>query len=175
MREALHPGQADLRIPLVYRRLFDEHGIKPGRIKTLRDVASLPLVSREDFDPVREDAWRPFRALLRPDEGNLKRWANRAVLRRVAREKLLRGDLAAERLLAEEFKPVHLHLPAGGGPVVGYTMRDLSGLSQAGARSMAVMGATPVAMPITELYPGLDRDLDDRAPDGVRLQPVLQP
>lgn len=125
-----------------YRRLFDEHGIRPDRIRRLGDLQQVPLVSREDFDPRPDDASRPFRAMLRPDERSLKRWAHRSILRRVAREKLLRGDESAERLLAEEFKPIHLHPPHPGGPLLGYTMRDLSALSQAGARSMAVMGVS---------------------------------
>ncbi|HUG88739.1 MAG TPA: hypothetical protein VMP42_08220 [Actinomycetota bacterium] len=124
-----------------YRRLFDQRGIKPGGIKRLRDLERVPMVSRWDFAATEEDRWRPFRAMLRPDERSLKRWAHRRTLRRVALEKLLRGDLAAERLLAEEFKPVHLHVPDRAGPVMGYTMRDLSALSQAGARSLVVMGA----------------------------------
>ena len=123
-----------------YRKLLDDHGIKPGRIRRLRDLEEIPLSSASDFAARRDDASRPFRALLRPDERGLKRGAHRDVLRRVAREKLVRGDESAERLVAEEFKPVHLHLPAGPGPLVGYTMRDLSALSQAGARSLAVMG-----------------------------------
>ncbi|MGH2723860.1 MAG: hypothetical protein ACRDI0_06275 [Actinomycetota bacterium] len=124
-----------------YRRLFDERGLRPRHIRRLRDIDKLPLVSREDFAPTPDDAWRPFRALLRPDERTFKRSAHRSLLRRVAVEKLLRGDEAAERLLAEEFKPVHVHLPVRDGPVVGYTIRDLSALAQAGARTMAVLGA----------------------------------
>ena len=124
-----------------YRKLFDEHGINPKQIKGLRDLERIPLVSAKDFDSLPEDQWRPFRALLRPDERTLKRSAHRRLLRRVAREKLFHGDQAAERLLAEEFKPVHLQLPDGSGPVTGYTMRDLSAMSQGAARSMAVAGA----------------------------------
>jgi TRAP-type C4-dicarboxylate transport system substrate-binding protein len=48
------------------------------------------------------------------------------------------------------------------------TLEDLKGLrmrspSAAQARQLAVMGATPVAMPITEVYPGLDRGVIDGA------------
>jgi len=46
------------------------------------------------------------------------------------------------------------------------TLEDLKGLrmrspSAAQARQLQVMGATPVAMPITEVYPGLDRGVID--------------
>jgi phenylacetate-coenzyme A ligase PaaK-like adenylate-forming protein len=124
-----------------YRELFDQHGIKPKHIKHLPDLEQVPLVSAKDFDSTHEDHWRPFRALLRPDEHSLKRSAHRRLLRSVAREKLFRGDEAAERLLAEEFKPVHMHLPDGTGPLTGYTIRDLSALAQGGARALAVAGA----------------------------------
>jgi phenylacetate-coenzyme A ligase PaaK-like adenylate-forming protein len=124
-----------------YRKLFDDHDISPKQIKALRDLEEVPLVSAKDFESIPEDDWRPFRALLRPDERTLKRSAHRRLLRRVAKEKLFRGDDAAERLLAEEFKPIHLHLPDGAGPVTGYTMRDLSAMSQGAARAMAVAGA----------------------------------
>jgi phenylacetate-CoA ligase len=123
-----------------YRRLFDEHGIKPRQIRGIRDLERIPMVSREDFARTADDDWRPFRALLRPDEHGLKRTAHRNLLLRVAWEKFVRGDQAAERVLAEEFKPVQLHLPNGPGPVVGYTMRDLSVLTQVGARLMDVAG-----------------------------------
>lgn len=124
-----------------YRKLFDDHDIDPRRIKGIRDLEQVPLVSAEDFDSVPEDDWRSFRALLHPDERSLKRSAHRQLLRQVAKEKLFHGDEAAERLLAEEFKPVHLHPPESSGPVTGYTMRDLSALSQGAARSLAVAGA----------------------------------
>ena len=124
-----------------YRKLFDDNGIDPKKIKGLSDLERVPLVSAKDFDSVPEDDWRPFRALLRPDERTLKRSAHRRLVRRVAREKLFHGDDAAERMLAEEFKPIHLHLPDGSGPVAGYTMRDLSAMSQGAARAMAVAGA----------------------------------
>ena len=123
-----------------YRQLFDEHGIKPRHIRDVRDLETIPLVSGEDFSSFPEDDWRPFRALLRPDEHGLKRTAHGKLLRRLAWETFVRGDQAAERLLAEEFKPVQLHVPPGNGPLVGYTMRDLSALTQVGARLMAVAG-----------------------------------
>jgi TRAP-type C4-dicarboxylate transport system substrate-binding protein len=46
------------------------------------------------------------------------------------------------------------------------SLEDLKGLrmrspSAAQARQLAVMGATPVAMPITEVYPGLERGVID--------------
>ena len=124
-----------------YRALFDEYGIKPKHIKGLRDLQRVPTVSARDFESVPEDQWRAFRALLRPDEHSLKRSAHRQLLRSVAMEKLFRGDEAAELLLAEEFKPVHLHLPEGSGPLAGYTIRDLSCLAQGAARAFAVAGA----------------------------------
>ena len=124
-----------------YRALFDEHGIKPKKIKGIGDLEQIPTVSAKDFDSVPEDQWRPFRALLRPDEHSLKRSAHRRLLRQVAREKLFHGDEAAERLLAEEFKPLHMHLPDGSGPLSGYTIRDLSCLAQGAARALAVAGA----------------------------------
>lgn len=48
------------------------------------------------------------------------------------------------------------------------SLEDLKGMrmrspSAAQARQLAVMGATPVAMPITELYPGLERGVIDGA------------
>ncbi len=124
-----------------YRRVFDNAGVKPADVRKLRDLQKLPLTSREQFRAEGDPA-RPFQALLRPDEHSLKRWFHRSLMRRVMREKLLRGDDAAERVLAEEFKPIHLHLPLAGGPVVGYTMRDLMSTAQAGARMFSVMGAT---------------------------------
>ncbi|MEX2459248.1 MAG: hypothetical protein WD770_09710 [Actinomycetota bacterium] len=138
-----------------YRKVFEQAGVRPTDIRKLKDLERLPLTSREQFR-AEGDPSRPFQALLRPDEHSLKRWVHRSVLRRVAREKLLRGDEAAERVLAEEFKPVHLHLPLTGGPVVGYTIRDLVAAAQAGARMMAVMGASRQDVVISSLPYGGD-------------------
>jgi phenylacetate-CoA ligase len=139
-----------------YRRLLDDAGIDPRRLRRLGDIERIPLTSRDDFDPTRADDWRPFRALLRPDERSFKRTASRRLLRRITAERFMRGDDAAERLLSEEFKPIHLHVPLHGGPVVGYTIRDLSALAQAGARSMAVMGATRSDVTVSTLPLGPD-------------------
>jgi phenylacetate-coenzyme A ligase PaaK-like adenylate-forming protein len=124
-----------------YRKVFEQAGLKPGDIRRLKDLERIPLTSREQFR-ADGDPSRPFQALLRPDDHSFRSWAHRSLMWKTARERLLRGDEAAERVLAEEYKPVHLHLPLSGGPVVGYTIRDLVATAQAGARMMAVMGAT---------------------------------
>src|SRR5437870_5723146 len=94
-----------------YRRVFDEARIGPSDIRTLEDLERIPLTSASSFGGT--DPTRPFEALLRPDERSLKQWVHRSILSRVARERLLRGDEAAERALAEEFKPLHLQVPSG--------------------------------------------------------------
>ncbi|MGH2740863.1 MAG: phenylacetate--CoA ligase family protein [Actinomycetota bacterium] len=134
-----------------YRQHLDAHGIKPYQIRRVRDLQQIPPVSAQDFARSEEDPWRPFRALLRPDEDRLKRWAHRVLLGRVARERLYRGDDAAERVVAEEFKPVHLLSSPDSGPVVGYTLRDLSAMSQAGARALAVAGGTRTSVLVSTL------------------------
>lgn len=134
-----------------YRQHLDTHGIKPFQIRGVRDLQRIPPVSAQDFARSETDPWRPFRALLRPDEDRLKRWAHRVLLGRVARERLYRGDDAAERVVAEEFKPIHLLDSADGGPVVGYTLRDLSAMSQAGARALAVAGGARTSVLISTL------------------------
>jgi hypothetical protein len=135
--------------------VLDGANVRPGDIRHLKDLERIPFTTRDQFRAA-GDASRPFQALLRPEENTFKRLAHRSLLWRTARERLLRGDDAAERVLAEEFKPVHLHLPLSGGPVVGYTMRDLVATAQAGARMFAVMGATRQDMVLSALPYGGD-------------------
>ena len=123
----------------IYRRLFDEAGVKPTDIRGLQDLQKLPLTSPATFRS-EDDPARPFEAILRPDRKRLRSWQHRSLLRRVAREKLIRGEDAAARLLVEEFKPLIIQPPLAGGPVTAFTMRDLVAMSQAGARAFAVMG-----------------------------------
>ncbi|HYU57460.1 MAG TPA: hypothetical protein VEO00_05365, partial [Actinomycetota bacterium] len=122
-----------------YRRLLDEAGVGPRDVRRLSDLQRIPMSSASSFSGQTDPA-RPFEALFRPDEQTLKRFLHRSLMRRVVVEKFLRGDEAAERVLAEEFKPVHLQLPFAGGPLVGFSMRDLVAMAQAGARMLAVLG-----------------------------------
>ncbi len=115
-----------------YRRLFAEHGIQPGDIRSLDDWAKAPFTSKKNLTVPRE---QQRELVLLPDEAVLKRepatiWTA-----------LTRGKAAAKERLEEEFRPVLLTSTTGRSsePVPFlYTKHDLRNLEITGRRIMEV-------------------------------------
>ncbi|MGV3658709.1 MAG: phenylacetate--CoA ligase family protein [Prosthecobacter sp.] len=113
-----------------YRRLFEEHGIHPNDIRTLRDWGRVPFSSKKDLTVPREQQ-REF--VLTPDEATLRRepamWMTA----------LLHGKKAAKEQAEAEFRPLLLTSTTGrsSDPVPFlYTKHDLKNLDITGARLM---------------------------------------
>lgn len=124
-----------------YQELFDYNRIKPGGIKTLRDLTFVPFTTKADIAPLPEDPEIPFNLMLRPDR---ERISTRAAVR--WRHRLLRltyGKKGYADLLHREFTPVHYHFTIGRTALptpILYTTYDLQRLREAGRRIFELAG-----------------------------------
>ena len=118
-----------------YRRLFEQHAIKPEDIETLEDWARVPFTSKIDLS-VPRDQQRDF--ILMPNESVLKREPA------VMWDALLHGRKEAKDHLESEFRPVLLTSTTGRSsePVPFlFTQHDLKNLEITGRRIMEVGGS----------------------------------
>ena len=115
-----------------YHKLFEEHGIRAGDIRSFDDWSKVPLTSKSDIGTTRE-AQREF--VLIPDEKVLKREP------RVLLGSLFQGRSRMREKLDAEFRPVLMTSTTGRSaeplPFV-YTKHDLNNLAIAGRRIMEV-------------------------------------
>lgn len=115
-----------------YRRLFQEHGIRPDDIRSLEDWRKVPFSSKEDLT-VSKDRQRDF--VLLPNQKTLKREP------RVILHTLFHGMTATREMLEREFRPMLLTSTTGRSsePVPFlYTKYDLANLEISGKRLMEV-------------------------------------
>jgi phenylacetate-coenzyme A ligase PaaK-like adenylate-forming protein len=128
-------------VPYVRSRL-EKLGIDARAFKGLDELHRIPLTMRQDIlDLVRNpDGARAV--LLQGSADGVKRFSNRAVLRRVALARLLGGEEMQEMALEAATRPIHIHLADGplGSIPVGYTRDDLDLLARAGARLGGLLG-----------------------------------
>lgn len=113
-----------------YRRVFKEHELEVGDIRSLDDWADAPFTTKSDLTVPREQQ-REF--VLMPDEAALRReWD-------VVLDAVLHGRAAAKENLEREFRPVMLTSTTGrsSDPVPFlFTKHDLANLDLAGKRLM---------------------------------------
>src|SRR3989338_4190386 len=57
-----------------YRKIFNQHKIKPEYIKTVEDLKILPFTKKEDFFPTRDNPKRFLDFILQPDEELIKKY-----------------------------------------------------------------------------------------------------
>jgi phenylacetate-coenzyme A ligase PaaK-like adenylate-forming protein len=130
-----------------YRARFDAAGKQPKALKSLADIASLPLTSWDEV------AASPFEVVLRPDEESIAHYGNRRLVLAVTRAKLRGGSGEVNRdVIDRAFKPIHWHLDEG--VPVGYTFEDLERLAEAGHRVLAVAGMSRYDVLVTVTAPG---------------------
>lgn len=110
-----------------YRKLFDRLGIKPGHIRTRKDLSRIPFISKQDFLPTKENPAKFLDFLLRPERELVKRyWPKIRLL-----------DPKLKSRLEEEFRPIFMTTTAGttGQPVSFlYTAYDIQNLRISGER-----------------------------------------
>ncbi len=86
-----------------YKRLFDEKGIDPNSINTVKDLERIPLTKKEDIMPTEDDPNRYKDIILSPDlEKIMEHWP-RMKLIRMKLSDLTGGDPKKE--LAQEYYP----------------------------------------------------------------------
>jgi len=125
-----------------YRRLFDEHGIKPDHIRSIEDLRKIPFTSKADIVPSEEDPNRYRDIILQPSPEQLRDdltltdkialWAKSKVFLRSIQDQVL-----------DEYLPVHITFTTGRSslptPFV-YSKHDLEIMRVAGKRMFQVAG-----------------------------------
>lgn len=116
-----------------YRKVFDDAGLAPSRIKGLADLAKVPPTSWTEV------AAEPFEYILRPDEQAIARYGHRRLVLAVTMAKLRGGTAEVNRdVIDRAYKPIHWHLEDD--TPIAYSRDDLDRLGEAGKRVMALAG-----------------------------------
>lgn len=139
--EKLHRFLTEVVAPFspYYRKLFAQHRVDPGKIKTVGDLRHLPFTTKADLIPTTEHPEKFREFIIAPDLSVLKRRP------RVVAEALFRGQRVVERHFEREFRPIFLTATTGrsAAPVsFVYTDHDMQNLRVAGTRLIETFGAT---------------------------------
>lgn len=110
--------------------------------KGLEELPTLPLSSRRDVFDLHRNPDGPDGIMLSGSGEGVKRFSDRATLRRIATARLLGGEHDAALAIEGATRPIHMHVVPGpcGRVPVGYTRDDLDLLARAGARLAQVLG-----------------------------------
>src|SRR3989338_4584846 len=126
-----------------YRKLFDQHKIKPQDIKTVKDLKLIPFTKKEDFLPDDEHPNRFRDFILQPDESSIKKYQPKSKLIYLALLKILKGKEEVGERLSKESRPIFLTATTGTTyePVSFlYTKLDIDNLHISGYRLLDVFG-----------------------------------
>ena len=96
-----------------YRKLFDQHRIKPSSIRRVGDLRFLPFTTKHDVAPTPENPQRPLDFVLQPTEAAIRHFVPRHVAVKLLLERLARGREAVKRKLELEYSPVHVTFTTG--------------------------------------------------------------
>lgn len=135
----LHRYLRDCVLPfsLHYRRLFAEHGLTAGDIRTVDDLSKIPFTSKEDLLPTEDNPRRTLDFVLKPDPAALSRRPS-VILRA-----LLRGKARVRDELDREWRPVFMTSTTGRStePVPFlYTQHDIAHLGLGSGRIVEMGG-----------------------------------
>lgn len=128
-------------VPYVRAKLASM-GLDARAFKGLEELYSLPLTMRRDIFDERRNPEGTRAVILRGTAEGVKRFSDRATLRRVARARWAGGEEMQELAIESAMRPIHMHLvPGPGGRLpVAYTRDDLDLLARAGARLASLVG-----------------------------------
>ncbi len=129
-----------------YRELFDRHGIDPRSIRSVEDLAEVPLTTKYDLMPSEEDPDRPRRFILTPRiESIREHWPLSKRLSLLA-SSLLRGKSAVRARLRREYYPIFMTFTTGRSaqPVpFFYSKTDIGILRESGKKLVEILGLAP--------------------------------
>ncbi|MGA1872062.1 MAG: phenylacetate--CoA ligase family protein [Thermoplasmatota archaeon] len=113
-----------------YRRLFDERGIDPNSIETMKDLERVPLTRKSDIMPDASDPKRYKDFILRPDIDKIKKYWPRSKQISLKLKDIWKGDV--EEMLRAEYYPSFMIATSGttGNNIpFMYTRRDIEQFS----------------------------------------------
>ncbi|MGA1848453.1 MAG: hypothetical protein ACMUHB_03845, partial [Thermoplasmatota archaeon] len=113
-----------------YRKVFDDNGIDPASIRTVKDLESIPLTRKSDIMPDPENPKRYKDFILQPDAEKIRKHWSRSRLFGLKMKDVIMGNL--EEVLHSEYYPTFMIATSGttGNNVpFMYTQRDLKQFS----------------------------------------------
>lgn len=96
-----------------YRKLFDQHKIKPGYIRTADDLKIIPFTKKEDLFSTEENPNRFVDFILQPDESLIKKYWPKRRLLKMGLLRAVRGKEFLKELLVKEYRPIFLTATTG--------------------------------------------------------------
>ncbi len=126
-----------------YRKLFDQHKIKPQYIKSVEDLKPIPFTKKEDFLPNDDNPNRFRDFILQPDEASIKKYWQKSKLIYLALLKIIKGKEEAREYISKQYRPIFLTATTGttNQPVSFlYTKLDIDNLYISGYRLLDVFG-----------------------------------
>ncbi|MEA3559731.1 MAG: AMP-binding protein [Candidatus Thermoplasmatota archaeon] len=115
-----------------YRKLFDDNGIDPGSIRTIKDLERIPLTTKEDIMSTPEDPKRYKDFILQPDLEKIKEHWPRSKLIQLKLKDMIKGDV--KESLRKDYYPTFMIATSGttGNNVpFMFTSRDIKQFSNA--------------------------------------------
>lgn len=129
-----------------YRRLFDQHSVRPEQIRSVDDLRRLPFTAKLDLVPTAEDPQRFKQFILQPDAASVRAaWPLQRKLP-LLWTRWRHGTEAVRQRLRKEFAPCFVTFTTGRSaePVpFFYSPHDIQNLHTTGARMVSVMGLQP--------------------------------
>ena len=126
-----------------YRKLFDENGIDPNRIRGVDDLGKLPFTSKVDIAPDADDPEKFRTLVLQPDEELFDKYASGTQRARRSMNRLFRGDEFVRKQIWRQFSPVHVQFTTGHTrrptPIM-YSAEDVERMAEAGRRILELAG-----------------------------------
>ncbi len=119
-----------------YRELLDYNRIKPGVVKTVRDLSCIPFTTKADIAPLPEDPAIPLSLVLQPTPERMRN-AKTYLRMRQRGLKITHGKKGYAKLMDWEFLPIHYHFTIGRTALptpILYTGYDLQRMREAGRR-----------------------------------------
>ncbi len=119
-----------------YQKLFDDHKIAPGHIRSVADLKNIPFTSKLDMIS-KENPQKAKEFILQPDQEKIRRFWPKTVLLDLAAESLFQGKEHVQERLGREYRPVFITFTTGttNSPVpFMYSRHDIDNLNTSGAR-----------------------------------------
>jgi len=123
-----------------YRELFKKHNLKFSDIKNTDDLQKIPLSSKEDLAPSKENPTRYKEFILQPDEKLIKKHAPKSEIVKMLYQKIKGQDV--KRKLEWQYKPIHIHFTTGRSALATpflYSAYDLEIMKESGERMLNVI------------------------------------
>ena len=128
-----------------YRKVFDDKGINPASIKSKKDLARIPLITKLDLIS-KDDPQKYKQFVLQPDQQLIKKYWPKDKLINLLLTKTFKGEEFVKDKLSREYRPIFMTFTTGttNSPVPFlYSRYDLDNLNISGSRMVSLFDIAP--------------------------------